>query len=303
MSAVPKIEPMVESRGQDRKTEGAKAELSQALAEIVGDFVDAVGIGLVRVVERVGEAARDPVLRMQVQAGMAAVKELIGEELERYEKDPRSYLYDEMLAGTAVVLIAKVRTDDESFLLDGLESAFFVGPLAQEAQAAVAESPPLSNDQRQRLLHGFEQLALGRWIPACDALLTGTEGMIWDAAVDGGVIDADRRLTDVSKRKRVIKSVNGLLDAETIGGLRPSYRLFLNRQIFGAAGNDLRHGRSGRDARATALFAAVAVLGWLDHVDGTELMARFANNLDRFVDQVAAELEAEQRLSEASVPL
>ena len=292
------MEPQV----QGRKTEAAKAELSQALAEIVGDVADAVVGGLVWVVERVGEAARDPALRTQVQAGMAAVKEVLEEELERHERDPRSYLYDEMLAGTAVVLIAKVRTDDESFLLDGLESAFSVASLVPEAQVAVAESPALSDDQRQRLLHGFEQLALGRWIPACDSLLTGTEGMIWDAAVNAGAIDADRRLTDSSKRNRIINSVNGLLDAETIEGLRPSYRLFLSRQIFGAAGNDLRHGRSGRDPRATALFAAAAVLGWLDHVDGTELMVRFANNLDRFVDQVAAELEAEQHLSEASAP-
>jgi hypothetical protein len=294
---------MVKPQVKNRETDEAKAELSQALAEIVGDLADAVAGGLVRVVERVGEAARDPVLRTQVQAGMVAVKEVIEEELERYEKDPRSYLYNEMLAGTAVVLIAKVRTDDESFLLDGLESAFSTGSLVQEARAAAAESPALSDDQRQRLLHGFEQLALGRWIPACDSLLTGTEGMIWDAAVDAGSIDANRRLTDSSTRNRMINSVNGLLDAGTFEGLRPSYRLFLSRQIFGVAGNDLRHGRSGRDPRATALFAAAGVLGWLDHADGTELMARFANNLDRFVDRLAAELEVEQHQSEVSAQL
>ena len=164
---------MEQTPGRSHRAQMTKADLGRAVSGLFGELAPATSAGVVTLVERVAELARDPERLGRLQAGIAAVTGIIEEELERYEHDPRSFLYDEMLAGPAVLLIAKVRIDDDSVLLDGLEYALSENGLMRETQMAVTDSPALSDEQRQRLLHGLERLAEQSWIHACDSLLTG----------------------------------------------------------------------------------------------------------------------------------
>src|SRR4051812_38424817 len=98
---------MEQTRAEAAEPAITKADLGRAVVGFVDELAKAIPESVVDFIGRVAEAARDPENLAKLQAGITMVADIIETELERYDRDPRSFLYDEMLAGPAVLLIAK----------------------------------------------------------------------------------------------------------------------------------------------------------------------------------------------------
>ena len=261
-------------------------EFTAAVLRAAEGFVEAIPGELRRGLARLNELARDPEFLDTLQSGINAALRAVREEIENYERDPRSFLYDEMVSGPAVVLIAAVRLKGEAVLIDGLEWAWGEGDLASRASASLPESPYLTPSHRTQLSAGLEYLNDKDWTLACTLLMTGVEGALWATAEAVGSVDAGRRLVISPQQGRILRSPNSVA-TEALSDLSPSFSRYLDRQLFDGRGHDLRHGRGNQDERAHALFAASAILGWLDHYNDTGLMSELGELLSSYAtDQV-----------------
>jgi hypothetical protein len=225
-----------------------------------------------------------------VETGVNVILRSLQEEIDKYDRDPRSFLYNDMVGGPAILLIAAVRMQGEDVLIDGLEWVWDEGDFGSRAAAALSNSPHLTAVQRTQFAAGFDYLDAKNWTLACTLLLAGVEGALWATAEALGSIDENRQLVSTSERSRILKGPNSVA-TEALSDLSPSFARFLDRQLFDYRGHDLRHGRGGRDERAHALFAALAILGLLDHYGETELMSEFGEFLSSYAaEQVGPDL-------------
>ena len=256
-------------------------EFVRAALKTLGKILEAIPPAALETIGRLGEMARDPELQAALMQDLKSAAATIRNEIEQYEADPRSFLYDEMVAGPAVSLISKVRSSDEQVLIDGLDTALRDHAFIATVQEQLGSAPHLSTAQRKRLSAGFAYLDEGDWTLACDLLLKGAEGVLWDTASALGVIDKDQRLV-ASPRGRKATSPNALVGEDGLPDLPPTFARYLARLLFDHRGHDLRHARDGRDERAHALFAAAAILGWLDHYAEADFMDQVGHRLSDY---------------------
>lgn len=263
-------------------------DFARAVLRAASEIVEAIPPALRQTIVQLGEMARDPGFQAALLEGLESARSSIDEEVRKYDRDPRSFLYDEMFAGPAVLLIGKVRSTDETILLEVLEEAISDRRLLQEAAMAIDRAPHLSPAQRRRIAAGLTYLEQKDWVLACDLLLKGVEGALWDTAHSLGVIDSNRKLAS-SPRSQVVSSPNRLVGDDGLPELPPCFARYLARQIFDRRGHDLRHARNGRDERPHALYAGTAFLGWLDQYGGTTLMAQLGQRLSKVADERLSE--------------
>lgn len=262
-------------------------EVRHGLISAVHNIVSAVPGAAIKAIAELGRYFADDGLRAALQSELNAFVAKVDEELDRYERDGRAFLYDEMLANHAIVLIALARTGHEEVIADGLECALTDEALVTEIDEAVANAARLSEAQRRRFELGLELLVARDWIPACDLILKGVEGALWNAAESTGVIDEARYF--VEPPMRYVKGPEALVEGGRLSGLSPSFRRFVSSLVFDAEGHDLRHGRGGIDPRLKALYSAAALLGWLDAFAETTLVGKLADRLGAFADSIEIE--------------
>ena len=267
----------------------AKPQLNSLLDEVAAGFVrwltefvpETIRTGL----SSLPAIAQDPELRDAIAREFKTLTEQIEAEIRAYEADPRSFLYDEMLATPGLLLLTKARAEGDEPIVEALADAFGDGALADHAIETLAEAPHLSAAQRERFRCGFAHLKADRWVAACDLLLKGVEGALWDAASALDVVDEQRHLLN-HPRGLYATSPNRLVGEWGLSDLEPSYRRYVDRQLFDSRGHDLRHARADHDARAHALFAATATLGWLDQFTESRLMDELGDRLSRYADRL-----------------
>lgn len=262
-------------------------EVRRGLISAIHDIVSSVPGAAIKAIAEVGRYLADDGLRIALQSELNSFAAKVDEELDRYERDGRAFLYDEMLAGHAVVLIALARTGHEEVVADGLEYALTDEALVTEIDEAVATAPLLSEAQRRRFELGLQFLVALDWIPACDLILKGVEGALWNAAESTGVINEARYF--VEPPTRYVKGPRALVEEGRLRGLSPSFRRFVASLVFDEEGHDLRHGRGGGEPRTKALYSAAALLGWLDGFAETALVQKLAKKLGEFADSIEIE--------------
>jgi len=179
---------------------------------------------------------------------------------KRWESTALWFLLSILNVGQLVALAHMDREEIEAVLLDALEVVVTKGIFIAALNAAVRKANYISSDQRDDLLHGLEHAQRGEFVHAVPSLMTGFEGAIWSTARALTIVDAERRQLAGKPQTR------GVVRIEPVVRKLPAkqdYRTFVCGRVFGDTGHPVRHGEQS-DRRRQALFAIVAVAGWLD---------------------------------------
>jgi hypothetical protein len=155
----------------------------------------------------------------------------------------------------------------EMAVLDALEAVIVDGRFVSALEVVIAKAPHITPAQRHHLRHALRHAGRGEFLDAVPPLMCGLEGAFASAARDNGIIDEDRRLLSRPSKKlegagSIVKEID----------LKPEFRTFLRRDVFGRFGNAFRHGDDG-EARRQALLGIVALAGWTDVFMGTSVRA------------------------------
>jgi hypothetical protein len=217
---------------------------------------------LARQIATLGTAALPDVLRelRDITARERPIDTMVERFTKRWESTALWFLLSIVSLGVLAALDHVEREEVEAVLLDALEVVITKGIFTAALDAAVRKADYISSDQRDDLLHGLEHAQRGEFVHAVPPLMTGLEGALWSTARALTIVDAERR------------QLNGKPQARSVVRIEPvvrklpatqDYRTFVTKRVFGNLGNPVRHGEQS-DRRRQALFAIVAVAGWLD---------------------------------------
>lgn len=157
------------------------------------------------------------------------------------------------------------REEIEGVLLDALEVVVTKGRFTEALSATLEKAPHVSADQRDDLRHGLEHARHGEFARAVPPLMVGLEGALWSVARAHTVVDEGRQLIGRPTKGAVVR-------IEPVVRKLPAkreYVTFVCSRVFGDAGNPVRHGEQS-DRRRQALFAIVAIVGWVDAFMGVQ---------------------------------
>jgi hypothetical protein len=181
----------------------------------------------------------------------------------RWENHALWFILSSLSIGIELAFGHRDREEVEAAVLDGLEAIVASGAFTGALITAVEDADYLSPDQRQDLIHGLSHAGRGEFVLAVPSLMAGLEGALWSVARARSVIN-EKRMLEVRPGKVVhrIEPVVRKLPAEK------SYATFVCGRVFGDIGNPVRHGEQSASRRTQALFAIVAIAGWLDAFAG-----------------------------------
>jgi hypothetical protein len=205
--------------------------------------------------------------RISVPDGVAEILEresVLDTTIERFAKRWEStalwFLLSILNVGQLVALADMEREEIEAVLLDALEVVVMKGIFIAALDAAVRKANYISSDQRDDLLHGLEHAQRGEFVHAVPSLMTGFEGALWSTARALTIVDAERRQLEGKPQQRAVVRIEPVVRKLPA---KQDYRTFVCSRVFGDSGNPVRHGEQS-DRRRQALFAIVAIAGWLD---------------------------------------
>jgi hypothetical protein len=245
---------------------------SDRLASILGEssilattkFADAVLAPLAKQIASLGEITLPRIVLPGDVAEILERESVLDTTIERFAKRWEStalwFLLSILSVGQLVTLAEMEREEIEAVLLDALEVVVTTGIFTAALDAAVRKADYISPDQRDDLLHGLEHAERGEFVHAVPSLMTGFEGALWSTACALTIVDAERRQLAGKPQAR------GVVRIEPVVRKLPAkqdYLTFVCSRVFGNTGNPVRHGEQS-DRRRQALFAVVAIAGWLD---------------------------------------
>jgi hypothetical protein len=238
--------------------------------------------------ERIHAAARGRDVAEMVRGWIERLVELgevAGLAVRFFETQPLGFVVIDMTAGEAFDLLMDAAEKGDHVMADAVEQALIQDDGFMDLVCgAIRDAATLDEAHKAELLAGVRSLAGQEpFAVSCRLLLGGIEGTIWLGAEREGVTDRDRSLVKTSAgRPKALhaRNVNLLLDDRWGLDLSDDYRLFLDDQLFDGHGQDLRHGRANRGHREYAYWALIAVCGWLDRCEETELMHSVGEHLD-----------------------
>ncbi|MGC2372358.1 MAG: hypothetical protein WA484_00645 [Solirubrobacteraceae bacterium] len=179
---------------------------------------------------------------------------------KRWESTALWFLLSILSVGQLVTLAEMERDEMEAVLLDALEVVVTTGIFTAVLDVAVRKADYISPDQRDDLLHGLEHAQRGEFVHAVPSLMTGFEGALWSTARALTIVDAERRQLAGKPQTRVLTRIEPVVRKLPA---KQDYRIFVCGRVFGDTGHPVRHGEQS-DRRRQALFAIVAIAGWLD---------------------------------------
>lgn len=178
---------------------------------------------------------------------------------KRWEASALWFLLSILSVGQLPALARLERADMEAVLLDALEAVVVSGAYTAALMSTLTKAPYVSADQRDDLLHGLEHAQRGEFTRAALPLTAGLEGALWSVGRELAIIDDARRLR-ARPGKGIIRRVEHVV--RELPAVQ-EFRTFVCGGVFGDKGNPLRHGDHS-DRRRQALFAIVAIAGWVE---------------------------------------
>ena len=245
---------------------------SDSLPSILGEssilaatkFAEAALAPLAKQIASLGEITLP---RITLPADVAEILEresVLDTTIERFAKRWEStalwFLLSILSVGQLASLAHMDREEIEAVLLDALEVVVTAGIFTAALDAAVRKADYISPDQRDDLLHGLEHAQRGEFVHAVPSLMTGFEGALWSTARALTIVDPERRQLAGKPQTRVVARIERVVRKLPA---KQDYRTFVCGRVFGDTGHPVRHGEQS-DRRRQALFAIVAIAGWLD---------------------------------------
>lgn len=267
-------------------------DLAHATANRSASFSAFVGQWLEEMRERLHAWARGADVGKTVLAfaeRLSEVGELARRVVEVYDQHPLAFVLLEAHCENSFELLLDAVEHGDHVLADAVQSAMVHDcRFMTSAAEAVEQSEVLTAEQKDELSLGIQALSEGRASAACRLLMGGVESALWAGAIREGVIDSERRLLKTAgpsrPRMRIATSVNSLLDEAAGLVISSYYRHFLHDKLFNGQGHELRHGRTHDGADEYAKWAFIALLGWLDRWEHTDLMVGAGDRLDALLE-------------------
>jgi hypothetical protein len=184
----------------------------------------------------------------------------------------------------------KIR-DDDTVLLEALETVITDSDFIDEIQRAILGAPHLNPIQKRHLVTALNWLRDRQYVDAYPPFYNGLEPAIYTLARAQDVVDSNNRFV---RRKGKASKVEDVFD-DAIPDMR--FKRFLRAWVFGDRGNPFRHGdvSDPAECRRQSLRLAVAVIGWLELFGGWQT-SDFASRLE---DQAMRRLDSATTTSAA----
>ena len=167
----------------------------------------------------------------------------------RWERNRHRFLYERLIASDSEAdLLHAHGNDDEimAMLAEGCRSAGVPGQFRELLETM--EDLPITSFGRGLLIDGLDAFQAGRWDVAITLLLVGFEGALL------GLYRAEHPTQRISKSAEAILKQLPLPD--------DAHHFLMG--VYGAQGNDFRHGEGHGDAQAHAMRVLAGTAWWLD---------------------------------------
>lgn len=215
----------------------------------------------IRQLATLGAGVQMPAILSQVSALQRdwSLYEAVAVVAGEWEESALWFVLSDLPLRRLLLLKGLDRAQVEEAVLDALEAVVTDGRLVAALREVLAEAPLLSDLQRECLLDGLEHAQRGEHLRAVVPLTCGLDGALTSAARDRSLIDAERRLLSDPRKK-----AHGPNTVVRELGLDSEFERHLHRHVFAPKGHSFRHVDADGGERRQALFAIVALCGWLD---------------------------------------